>query len=212
VREASVKTYVYVDAFNLYFGALRRTPYKWLDLLALSRTLLPKHSIDRIKYFTARVAARPSDPDQPTRQATYLRALGTIPILDIYYGHFLTHRVHLPLASPSPGKNKHAQVIRTEEKGSDVNLACQLLQDAYLNRCECAVVISGDSDLLMPVRVVMGELGKPVGIINPQRIPCSVLQREATFYKHLRKSALARCQFPERLKDDKGSFSKPSTW
>ena len=30
-----MRTRVYVDAFNLYYGALRGTPYKWLDLDAL---------------------------------------------------------------------------------------------------------------------------------------------------------------------------------
>jgi hypothetical protein len=63
-----MKTFVYVDAFNLYFGAVRGTPYKWLDLNQLCRILLPSHEIVQIKYFTARVNARPSDPDQPTRQ------------------------------------------------------------------------------------------------------------------------------------------------
>ena len=67
-----MKTYVYVDAFNLYFGAVRGTPYRWLDLAAFCRILLPAHHIDRIKYFTAIVHSRPSDPAQPDRQRTYL--------------------------------------------------------------------------------------------------------------------------------------------
>jgi hypothetical protein len=73
-----MRTFIYIDAFNLYFGAVRGTQYKWLDLDQLCRILLPSHEIVQIKYFTARVNARPADPDQPTRQATYLRALSTI--------------------------------------------------------------------------------------------------------------------------------------
>jgi hypothetical protein len=82
-----VKTCVYVDGFNLYYGALKGTPYRWLDLRKLSELLLPKHEITRIKYFTARVSARPGDPGQSTRQHAYLRALTTIANLDIIYGH-----------------------------------------------------------------------------------------------------------------------------
>jgi hypothetical protein len=207
-----MKTFVYVDAFNLYFGAVRGTHYKWLDLNQLCQILLPRHQIIQIKYFTARVNARPSDPDQPTRQATYLRALLTIPHLIIYYGHFLTHIVKMPLAYPTQGQNSYTDVFKTEEKGSDVNLSTQLLHDAHCNRFECAVIISGDSDLLMPLRIVKEDLRKPVGVINPQSHPCKVLQNHATFYKHIRKSALSKSQFASPMQDSKGTFFKPNGW
>jgi hypothetical protein len=207
-----MRTFIYIDAFNLYFGAVRGTQYKWLDLDQLCRILLPSHEIVQIKYFTARVNARPADPDQPTRQATYLRALSTIPYLTIYYGHFLTHIVKMPLANPVTGQNLYADVFKTEEKGSDVNLASQLLHDAHCSRFECAVMISGDSDLLMPLRIVKEDLRKPVGVVNPQHIPCKVLQNHATFYKHIRKSALIKSQFSSPMQDDKGTFSKPHGW
>jgi hypothetical protein len=76
---AAPKTYVYVDGFNLFYGALRRTPYRWLDLAKLCRLYFPSDDVRRIKYFTAIVSARPSDPDQPLRQQLYLRALQTLP-------------------------------------------------------------------------------------------------------------------------------------
>src|SRR5207247_721364 len=74
-----VRTNVYIDAFNLYYGCLKGTPYKWLDLEALCRILLPKNDVIHIKYFTARISAQPHDPSKPTRQQTYLRALDTLP-------------------------------------------------------------------------------------------------------------------------------------
>ena len=77
------KTVVYVDGFNLYYGCLKATPYRWLNLLKLSQLLLPTHEILQIKYFTALVTSRPKNPDQATRQQTYLRALQTIPNLQI---------------------------------------------------------------------------------------------------------------------------------
>ena len=70
-----MKTIVYVDGFNLYYGALRGTPYKWLDVVALCRALLPRHEVTGVKYFTARVSPRESDPQQRTRQQVYLRAI-----------------------------------------------------------------------------------------------------------------------------------------
>jgi hypothetical protein len=63
-----VRTNVYVDGFNLYYGCLKGSPYRWLDLEALCAHLLPKHTIHRVRYFTARVAARPGKPHDPVHQ------------------------------------------------------------------------------------------------------------------------------------------------
>ena len=84
-----MKTNVYVDGFNLYYGAVKGTPYKWLDIDSLVRTIVKGVSINRIRYFTARVQARPHDVPQPDRQAAYIRALETIPHLTVHYGQFL---------------------------------------------------------------------------------------------------------------------------
>jgi len=207
-----VLTFFYVDAFNLYFGSCRGTPYKWLDLSKLMQIVFPRNQVGSIKYFTAKILPRPGDPNQPTRQEAYLRALRTTPRLEIHYGHFLTHPVRLPLVHPRPGQDPFVEVFKTEEKGSDVNLATHLLHDAYQHRFECAIVVSGDSDLVEPVRIVINELKKPVGILNPQQRPCRVLQAHATFYRHIRPSALAKSQFSPTLQDNQGTFSKPASW
>ena len=55
---------VYVDGFNLYYGALKRTPYKWLDLGKPAEMLLPGDTIQEVHYFTARVSSRPYNPDR----------------------------------------------------------------------------------------------------------------------------------------------------
>lgn len=80
----ALRANVYVDAFNLYYGAVRGTPYKWLDLAKLSVGLVPRDSINRIRYFTARIHAQ-GDPQQPQRQQVYIRALETIPNLSVHY-------------------------------------------------------------------------------------------------------------------------------
>lgn len=84
-----MRTYVYVDGFNLYYGALKGTPYKWLDIRALFRAILrPENDILKIRYYTARVSSRPDNPDAPTRQDFYLQALQAhIAELQITEGH-----------------------------------------------------------------------------------------------------------------------------
>jgi hypothetical protein len=217
------RTWVYVDGFNLYYGALKRTAYRWLDLAAFCGVLLPKNDVLRIKYFTARVAPRPNKPDTAVRQQTYLRALATLPDVEIYYGHYLSHTCRLPRAAPgggvltAGGRTQFAEVIREEEKGSDVNLAAHLIHDAHRGMFDVAVVISNDSDLVTPITLVTRDLGLPVGVANPHaenpRSRQSVqLKLAASFLKPVRASALRKCQFAPTLTDATGSFHRPAGW
>ncbi|MCB0186179.1 MAG: NYN domain-containing protein [Caldilineaceae bacterium] len=204
-----MKTVVYVDGFNLYYGSLKGTAYRWLDLARFCKIMLPRDDIRQIKYFTALVTPRLTNPDQATRQQTYLRALQTIPNLQIIYGHFLSHEIIMPLALPRSG---YAKVIKTEEKGSDVNIAVHLLSDGFRNAYDAAVVVSNDSDLLPPIKFAKEELGKLVGILNPQKHPSVVLAATVHFVKNIRKGVLAKSQFPVTLADADGSFTKPANW
>jgi hypothetical protein len=201
---------VYVDGFNLYYGSLKRTPYKWLDLGRLCATMLPNDRVTAINYYTARISARPGNPTAPNDQQIYLRALRTIPNLSITYGHFLTHSVSMALTGVTP--TKRVWVDKTEEKGSDVNLASHLLRDAFRGAFQVAVLITNDSDLAEPVRIVRQELNLPVGILNPHQHHSAELKRLATFVKRIRQSDLIASQFPAALTDAKGAFHKPSSW
>ena len=206
---------VYIDGFNLYYGALKGTPYKWLDLGSLCRNLLPAYTVNRIRYFTARVSARPDDPQLPQRQQTYLRAIRTIPNVTIHYGQFRSHPVRLPLYPPPNVGPKMVQVLRTEEKGSDVNLATHLLLDGFAKDASAAFVMSDDSDLLGPVEATSQILGMHVGILNPQvrrEEPNRALQKVADSYRPIRQGALRASQFPATLTDSRGTITKPSGW
>lgn len=205
-------TNVYIDGFNLYYGAVKGTSNKWLDLEALCHRLLPSDEIKRIRYFTANVSARPGDPQQPQRQQTYLRALESLPKVSVHYGHFLTHTVRMPLANPKPGGPATAEILKTEEKGSDVNLASHLLLDAFRNDCDVAVVISNDSDLRVPIRIAEQQLGVTVGVINPQQPKNRSRVLKGTFFKQLRPSVPAQCQLPNVITDANGTFRKPESW
>jgi uncharacterized LabA/DUF88 family protein len=208
-----MKSVVYVDGFNLYYGAVKGTPYKWLDIASLCQALLPKSQIVQIKYFTALVKSRLHDPNQPKRQQIYLRALRTIPNFEIILGRFLSHERDMPLAGCSPGQQHYARVIKTEEKGSDVNLAVHLLNDGYQGRYETAVVVSNDSDLAEAIRIVRYVLNKPVIVLNPFPKSASFeLRKTATFVKPIRKGVLGASQFPHTIKDSKGTFFKPKEW
>ena len=207
-----MRTFVYVDGFNLYYGALKGSSWKWLDLVALFENVLqPHHRIVTVKYFTARVSGTPADQSKPQRQDLYLRALQRYrPEVEVHYGHFLSHRVRAPLANPI-GSRRTAEVIRTEEKGSDVNLAVHLLNDGWLDAYDCAVAVTNDSDIAEALRLVREQRSKRIGLVTPgPRRPSRQLMAHAHFSASIRSGALERSQLPDRIPDTR--IRKPPLW
>ena len=254
-----MRTRVYVDGFNLYYGALKGRRFKWLNLVELARDLLPTGcAIERLNYFTARVSGA-VDLGAPARQQVYLSALGTLPEVRTHFGNFLAKTnwrpiVNLPVAdkridAPSPIKlpaGDHpiadlrqtlsvgsypgdgasrkkrrraagplpdaiiAEVHTMEEKGSDVNLAAHLLNDAWKGLFDAAAVISNDTDLVTPIRMVTIEQKKPVFIICPGCAVAQKLREVGSHVRHIRPAMLKAAQFPDRLPGT--TISKPAGW
>jgi len=226
-----VQTNVYIDGLNLYYCGVKGTTFKWLDLHALCTKLFPSKNISKINYFTAKVKASRHDPDAPTRQEIYWRALRTIPNLEIIEGSFVRWprpMPQFPLAYINNNYNKppnRVQVERTEEKGSDVNLAVMLVYDSCVNNADEAIVISNDSDLALAIEIVTSKIKRPVPVIvvNPNRTSrarqynsCKIsadLRKVATSYMgSINDNILAKSLFPITLSDAIGTINKPQTW
>lgn len=210
-----MKTIVYVDGFNVYFGCLKRTPYKWLNLGTFCRASLPGVAIQRIRYFTAIVKSDAADPNRTTRQLVYLRALRTVPNLTVHEGQFLKSTKKGRLIEPVIPNVGLVTVELWEEKGSDVNIATHLLADGFRGAYEQAVVVSNDSDLTEPIRLVRQELNLPVIVLSPHRPtgrPSYHLRRVASSYRAVDRVLLPACQFPVTLTDAHGTIRKPAGW
>ena len=206
-----MKTNVYVDGFNLYYGSVRGTPYRWLDVRAMCSGLLPRSTINRVHYFTALVDSRPDDPDKPVRQLAYWRALATTGV-EIHRGHFLTNPKLMRLVTPLPDGTASLEVWKTEEKGSDVNLATRLLCDGYEGDYEAAAIISNDSDLAYPMEMVQKKFRVPMLLLHPSRHPNVKLAAQADFVKWIRGKYLRQYQLPPVLIDANGTITKPAAW
>ena len=207
-------TNVYIDGFNLYYRALKDTPFRWLDLRKLAEALFPQDEIRSVCYFTARLDVRPGNPGQAQRQLIYLRALETLRGFGAYYGAFRSGVKRRPLADPVPGLPTHVLVRDSEEKGSDVNLATRLLVDGFNGVYEQAVVVSNDADFASAMRYVRDDLDLRVTLVNPD--PRNSSPREladaATYVKRLWKSHLRRSLLPDTLSDETGTIRKPEGW
>jgi hypothetical protein len=104
------------------------------------------------------------------------------------------------------------RVVKTEEKGSDVNIATHMLCDGFRDAYDVAALISNDTDLVEPLRVIREELGKGVALLSPSKYPSPLLAKYATTMRQIRPGVLRASLFPDVLSDSEGTFSKPSSW
>jgi uncharacterized LabA/DUF88 family protein len=180
----------YIDGLNLFYGCLQRTPFRWLDVRALVEAELPGDEILKVHYFTARLTDAPQD--RRDRQEIYLRALATLPGVELHFGKFKNH----------------------QEKGTDVNIACAMLMDALDGACERLALVTNDSDLCEAVRLVEQRFGLPVAVLQPcfHRYPSRDLQRCASHSKLIYPRSVRRAQLPHEIEDRIGRLHVPPSW
>lgn len=163
------------------------------------------------------------------------------PKLEIIYGHFSVHATPQRLVTPGgdldhkqlaakgkkissankivfqnrkqwrrdPGPPAH--IIKTEEKGSDVNLAVHMVNDAWSMDYDCLAVISNDSDLAEAMRIVKNERNKKVALIAmPGRGVAHKLKQQATFVRTAKKINFEKNQLPSPIPNTK--YHKPLDW
>ena len=216
---ANKRTIVYVDGSNLYYGLLRQTAHKWLDLSAFAKKLLiPEYQVKTIKYFASRVIDTTCDHHRSDRQDKYIDALSCQGVL-VIEGYY-RRRVERLEATENPCKTcplvKRKGFIRgtrVSEKLTDVNLATEMLKDAYENRADAFVLISGDADLAPALRIIRYSTVKSVIVFNPQAHICNELRRYATFYRNIPPGFAEGCRLPDSLMTADGrTISCPTAW
>ena len=209
-------TDVFIDGMNLYNGALKGTPHKWLDIRRLAEAVLPEHSIGRIYYFTAPVQGRPPDYSQPTKQRAHLRALATIKGLEIHLGTFRQRPSFQPLAEGWPDHIVKVRIMNVEEKQSDVNLATYAVASGIKGECQQVAIMSNDADFAGLMRYLRDNVRIPVILLNPNVVRRQGINRElrraATYIRDIKVADLALSQLPYQLNDDHGSITKPESW
>lgn len=191
---------------------MKGTPYKWLDLEKYFSLLRPFDDILQIRYFTAQITG-PTRPNQDI----FLAALATLPRVEIILGRFKLKQIKCRYAActGAPGDRFFQQ---QEEKRTDVNIAIHMLDDAYRNRCDQFILVSGDSDLVPIVRMIRERLPSKrifvyVPAQSPQRASAVELRTAAHKAKTLPQNLLAKAQFPSTIPDGSGgTIRKPATW
>ncbi len=209
---------MYVDGFALYKALLQRKypEYKWLDLLTLSQRLFPHRTVVGVKYFTAPLKPFTNDPGIGQRQQIYWRALRTTGV-EIVEGQFSFIRQYLPVhpeQTDSDGQVKTVRVKRPEEKGTDVALATHLIVDAFDEVADSFAVVTNDSDLVPPVRMLCSR-GHDLAIVSvaDEAYNKAFDDLGLSAIRQIRRGTLRSSQLPERFVDADGrTIRKPPTW
>lgn len=212
---------VYVDGFNFDYAAFNKgrgkyAAFRWLDVPRFFDVALRDLAVDRVRYFTAQVRPppwRPFDFSATTRQRKYLAVLSALPKMTVHRATFATWAVSRPLVGDVGVEPEFVTVWDTKEKGSDVSLASHMLVDGFRGLYDVAVVVSDDSDLLDPVRLVREELGLRVGVVRIRADRASVFRQRVDFFRSVRRWHFATCQLPELVVlPDGRRVRRPAEW
>ena len=150
-----------------------------------------------ICYFTAKMRTVRGNGGPRQRQDVYLRAVTALPNVKVIYG---THK---------------KRGTSWEEKQTDVNIATEMIFDAFFSRFSHAVLVSNDTDLVSPIRRIRDELGLRVTVVNPVLAQSThdELRDAATDVIEIESQHLRASQLPPRIQDASGRWiTKPTSW
>ena len=196
---------VYVDGFNLYFGMVESglDTFKWLDINSLVNNLLkPNQELVKIKYFTSRVN---NNPNKLQKQNTYIEALETTGV-KVYYGRYQSNPVEC---------NRCGNIWADyNEKMTDVNIATHMIIDVFKDEYDAAFLISGDSDLVPPIKEIHNTFNKKrVFVLFPPKRHNQSVALVARGSMTLGKKKIKDNQFDDEVKKSDGYvLKKPDDW
>jgi len=135
---------IYVDGFNWYFGIFQHRPaWKWLNVQSFFEALRLDEDVVAVKFFTALIEPQKHVSPRRDRHKRYLKALGTLPKVKVILGKYQERTVTCQARECM----RRLEYQVPEEKKTDVNIAVNLLGDAFQGLTDSMVIVSGDSDL-----------------------------------------------------------------
>ena len=203
---SEVRVIGYIDGFNLYFGLRERgwRKFMWLNLRALMEHLLKANQrLVCTKYFTSRIKG---SKGKEQRQSTYIEALETLDNFQIFYGHY-------QLNARDCRKCNFRDYVPFEKK-TDVNIAVEMLSDAFENKFDTALLVSADSDLVPAVRAIKSLFPKKrVVVAFPPKRFSAEMAAAAHAYFTILPAVLKKSLFPKQVTSRSGFLlTSPLKW
>lgn len=212
---------VYVDGFNLYHSAFQKRVDKqnsksnikkyigfpdlrWCDLDKLSKQFvnIKKEELNEVKYFSATPLWIKNKAEKHRLYLDALRSVG----VKIILGKF-KEKDRKCYASCKEYFKSH------EEKETDINIAINLLSDAFEDKFDIALIISGDSDLSPAIQKVKKLFPKKrIGVILPPYQFGADLKNSSDYVKKIKRLHLRRALLPEQIKFAGNLIQAPNGW
>lgn len=224
-----MKTILYVDGYNLYYGLLKSTPYKWLDLVKLLGKIAHENTEDlelvSVKFFTApiKVNFASNAGNSQKSQQDYHRALQTLYTeFSLILGYFDATEGWFPRHQKPVDRNDTVKAWKLEEKQTDVNIALDMYRDISNGKTEQVILVSNDSDLVPALKAIKEDFPSAIiGAIMPiikrgtdkSRSPNASISKYTDWTRnHVNESELEKAQLPELIPTKKKPIRKPHYW
>lgn len=225
----SLRTRVYIDGYNLFYGCLKHRNDKWLDIYHLFATHIihqqnPESIVDKVYFFTADIKSKVSTQGvlaQKAQQSYHRALLKMYPEkIEIIKGYYALERGYLPRYKTPPDKNDRVEVWRLEEKQTDVNITLTAYRDAIKGKAEQIVFVSNDTDLEPALKALREDMGNTItiGVVIPVRVdsrrpPNQRLSQYADWTRsYITDEELASSQLPDKIPTNKKPILKPDYW
>jgi len=228
-----LKSIIYVDGYNLFYGCLKHSEDKWLDLqrLLFDQILLnqaPASELVKIKFFTADIRSKVASRGQNAQiaQQSYHRALERLypDTIQIIKGYYSLEKANLLAYRQPPCKTHRLDVWKLEEKQTDVNIALEAYRDVVKEHADQLVFVTNDSDLAPALSAIREDFdGRiEIGVIFPirksagEKVHRPANQQLSQYAdwtrKHITSDELARAHLPEKIPTNKKPIIKPEYW
>jgi uncharacterized LabA/DUF88 family protein len=224
-------TSIYIDGYNLFYGRLRSTPYKWLDLVKLFESIAqiqdPASNVIKVKYFTAPVKANFASHGRAsvTAQNAYHRALKQLydDRFEIILGYHTVERGFPPRYMNPIDKDDRVEIWKFEEKQTDVNIALAMYKDAMSVEHDQQILVSNDSDLEPALKLIRNDLprvkiglviprAKPIRGDNVRTVSTSLSQYADWTRSYILDDECQRFQLADQIPTRKKPIIKPNYW
>ena len=198
---------VYIDGFNLYHAIDEIRPYKahlkWVDLWGLSESLIkPSENLVGVEYFSA---FKKTNIARFKRHEQYVAALEYQGV-STNMGKFKQKKTKCMAACKQ-------EFTAWEEKETDVHIAVKMVEDAFTDQFDKAILITADTDLIPPMESIRSyHSDKVVVVIAPPKRKgrCRALN---PIYE-IPTSKINQNLLPENATDKKGKviFQRPQEY
>jgi 6-hydroxy-3-succinoylpyridine 3-monooxygenase len=231
----ALRTRVYIDGYNLYYGCLKSSQHKWLDVQALIEHIFPSILFEQnerpvqyvfqrpaIKYFTAPIlSAFAKSQDSVSCQHQYHTALrghlgDRLEIINGYHDA-KPARAYVWEEGKAARESKMIEIWKLEEKQSDVSLALNAYSDAIRGEVDQIIAVTNDSDFVPAITMIREHTQVIVGLIAPTRQNAGKVNSELAEHAHwtrthIRAEEFAASQLPAMVRLQNGVVHKPLSW